>query len=169
MLWPKWKVGGTSKSLGIDLVTKIRRSSEWSMRLFESKHLHEETRGKQHEACCLSIKDKLKDGLEEFDQIKTRLNLTGVLIQMSLTIRRGKAGGANVDRLEQSHDFINSKLAQNDYSSEIVASIDSKYCMSSTLSRSIKDLQLPSSVGTHTMNLTVIACDLLEEVTDEII
>ena len=169
VLWPKWRVGGTSKSPGVDLVTRVRRSSDWDLRLLESKHLHEETRSQPHEACCASIKDKLKDGLEEFDEFKTRINLTGILIQMSVTIRRGKAGQSNMDRIEQSHDFISSKLAQNDYSSEIVAALDSKYCISSTLSRSTKDLQLPSTVGTHTVNITVMACDSLEKVTDEIL
>src|SRR5438876_6009704 len=40
ILCPKWKVGGTSKSPGIDLVTKAPRSTGSELRVVESKHLH---------------------------------------------------------------------------------------------------------------------------------
>jgi hypothetical protein len=168
ILWAKWKVGGTSKSPGIDLLTKIHRGSQSNLRLIESKHIHDEIKGKAPSQCTSSIKGRLIDGLEEFDQDKTRLNLAGILMKMSKIIRYLKAANSSATIIEQSHDFVNSSLLQDEYSSEVVTSVDSKYCTNSTLSPSVKDLQLPSSVGKHTMNLTILACDSLEATTDEI-
>ena len=167
-LWAKWKVGGTSKSPGIDLLTKFHRGSESNLRLIESKHIHDEIKGKHPSMCAASIKGRLSDGLEEFDQDKTRLNLAGILIKMSKMIRYLRAANSSTTTIEQSHDFVNSSLLQDEYSSEVVTSLDSKYCTKSTLSPCVKDLQLPSSVGKHTMNLTILACDSLEAITDKI-
>ena len=168
ILWAKWRIGGTSKSRGIDLVARLRRNSESDLRLIESKHLHDELKGKNQTTCATLIKNKLGDGLEEFDQEKTRLNLAGILRKMSKTIRHIKAAMADATAIERSHAFVNSSLGQNNYSSEIVTSLDSNYCTNSTLSRCIEDLQLPSSIGKHTMNMSILACDSLEATTDEI-
>lgn len=168
ILWPKWKVGGTSKSPGIDVVAKAPRSTGSELRLVESKHLHDEIKGKTHEACSSAIKARFKDGIEEFDQNKTTLNIAGVAVQMGATIRKGRAAGLNVASLERSRDFVSSKLAQDEYAAEVVACVDSKYSTNTSLSMSVLQLQLPSSVGRHSMNLALLACDFLEGVTDQI-
>ena len=168
ILWAKWRAGGTSKSPGIDLVARIGRNSTSNLRLIESKHLHDELKGKNAVACIPLIKVKLSDGIEEFDQDRTRLNLAGILRKMSKMIRHLKAAMSNPKAIERSHDFVRSSLAQNEYSSEIVASLDSKYCTNSTLSHCVANLQLPSSIGKHTVNLIILACDSLEATTDEI-
>src|SRR6266566_487567 len=157
ILWPKWKVGGTSKSPGIDLVTKVPRTAGSELRLVESKHLHDEVKGKTHDACDAAIKERFKDGLEEFDQDKTTLNIAGVAAQMGATIRKGRAAGANVVIIERSRDFVSSKLAQEEYAAEVVACLDSQYCTSASLSKSTMQLQLPNSVGRHSMNLALLA------------
>jgi hypothetical protein len=168
ILWPKWKVGGTSKSPGIDVIAKAPRSTGSELRLVESKHLHDEIRGKTHEACCAAIKARFNDGIEEFDRDKTTLNIAGVAVQMGATIRKGRAAGANVAGIERSRDFVSSKLRQDEYAAEVVACVDSRYCTSKSLSTSVTQLPLPSSVGRHSMNLALLSCDFLEGVTDQI-
>jgi hypothetical protein len=168
ILWPKWEVGGTSKSPGIDLLVKAPGRVGLELRLVESKHLHEEVKGTSQTACVASIKGRFKDGIEEFDSNKTLLNIAGVVRQMSATIRTAGAMGSNVAALEQSRDFVRNSLSRDEYTAEVVACIDSKYCSDTTLSTSTHQLQRPSSVGSHSVELAVLACESLEGLTDQI-
>ncbi len=168
MLWVKWRIGGTSKSNGIDLIARIRRGSDWQLRLIESKHLHTEAKGVSHRECCMAIRNRFLDGIGGFDHDNTISNLAGVVILMGRNIQLNRAAGRDTREAEESRDFVQSRLAQNGYACEVVVIIDSKYCDDKSLSESVKDLQYPTNVGDHVLDLLLVACEGLEVVTDGI-
>ena len=167
-LWVKWKVGGTSKSLGIDLVVGAQRRGTSELLLVESKHIHAEVMGKGLEVTSPAIRARFADGLTEFDHEKTKLNLAGILRSMGKTIWNSSAASQSATAIEAAYDFVKSKLRQMEFSEEIITAIDSQYCTGGTLSECVHGLQLPASIGSHSLNLILLACVSLEDVTDKI-
>lgn len=167
LLFAKWKVSGTSKSRGIDLVAR-KFSKQWTLTLFEAKHLHVAVKGKPKDRCYPEISSRFRNGLAEFEREVTVFNLSNILAKISYSIRHGRALGSEDTNLTLIRDFLSSRLRNEDYSLEVVTCIDSRYCEDVTLGKSTEHVDRPAGIGSHDTCLTLLEAERLEELSDQI-
>ncbi len=166
-LFAKWESGGTSKSRGIDLVVR-RFERAWELRLLEAKHLHESVKGIARGACSQKIQRRFADGLDEFEQERTLINLAAIIVKLSGANRVSRAAGTRNEQLEEVFRFLLSQLVYDRYSLEVVACIDAKYCDEGTLKASVRSVVNPVHVGDHSVCLTLLEIDHSENTTERI-
>jgi len=168
MIYPKWKVSGSSKSRGIDLVARSFEHNEWVLILCESKHIHEEVKNIRNELSASRIRNRFNEGLNEFEFEKTLLSLARIIIKIGDNIRLGETMGGNVDRYNEYKTFLSKCLADNDYDIHVIVFIDLMHCDDKTFMKSIATIAKPIQVGeSHYVVLTVIESENIEAATNE--
>jgi hypothetical protein len=166
VVFAKFETSGTSKSRGIDLVLRrLTRSSE--LKLVESKHLHQAVKGKPKGDSPAEIRRRFSDGLDEFERDRTVWNLAHVVIPLITAARNAKTTGIAVDVLDEKIRLLISKLKNEDYTLEVVACIDSKYCERGTLDAAVQSMVKRDEIGPHEIWLTLLETDGLEPFTLE--
>lgn len=163
----KWRVSGTSKSRGIDLVSRKRKGPR-DLILMEAKHLHSSVKGKARGTCSSQIRTRFVDGLDEFKHERTLVNLASIIATVSLARRVGGGTASSTSHLDQVFNLLLSKLRSEDYDLEVLVFIDEKYCTDETLAESVGSIGNPTDVGDHSACLTLLQAERLESVTEEI-
>jgi hypothetical protein len=163
----KWQLSGTSKSRGIDLVSRNREPSR-DLILMEAKHLHSAVIGSERGTCSSQIKMRFVDGLDEFNHERVLINLASIIAAVSSAQRMQRATGGSGSDLDEVFDFLLSKLRTESYELEIHVLIDAKYCSDQTMSDSVNTIGIPTEVGNHHISLTLMQARHLESVSEEI-
>jgi hypothetical protein len=167
-LFVKWRVSGTSKSRGIDLVSRNSKEPQ-NLILMEAKHLHSGVKGFEKGTCSSAIRMRFVDGLDEFKHEQVLINLASVIATISSARRiQEAAGDSGASGLDALFTFLLSKLSLETYDLEIHVFIDAKYCVDTTLPDSVHSIANPIEVGNHTIHLMILQTDHLEPVSESI-
>jgi hypothetical protein len=166
-IFVKWQVSGTSKSRGIDLVSRNRKGSR-GLVLMESKHLHSAVKGNERGACFSQIRMRFVDGLDEFRRERALINLASIIANVSRARRIQGAAGDSASVLDEVFNVLLSSLRLENYDLETHIFIDAKYCADETLSESVGSISIPTEVGGHRVGLTLTQSEHLESLSEEI-
>jgi len=166
-IFPKWRIGGTSKSRGIDLVARMKMNGQWVLILCEAKHIHKAAKNSRQELRHNLIKSRFRIGLDEFENEKTKINLLNIVMGLNDIIARGEAVKLDVELAKEYRNLISMGLANDRYQINVVVLIDAKYCDETLLDRSISELPIPVEVGgNRQITLTLLESHLIEKATD---
>jgi len=163
----KWQLSGTSKSRGIDLVSRNRRGSRGPI-LMEAKHLHSGVKGNERGTCSSQIRVRFVDGLDEFKHERALINLASIIAIVSSARRIQGATCGSGSGLDEVFNFLLSSLRLENYDLETHVFIDAKYCADETLSESVGSIGIPTEIGNHLVSLTLMQTGQLESVSEEI-
>jgi hypothetical protein len=164
----KWQLSGTSKSRGIDLVSRNRKGGSPGPILMEAKHLHSAVKGNERGTCSSQIRMRFVDGLDEFEHERALINLASIIATVSSARRIHGATRDSGTDLDEVFNFLLSNLRLENYDLEAHVFIDAKYCADETLSESVGSIGIPTEVGHHHVNLTLMQTGHLESVSEEI-
>jgi len=164
----KWQFSGTSKSRGIDLISRKRKGPR-DLILMEAKHLHSGVKGSEKGTCSSQIRTRFVDSLDGFKHERALINLASIIAVVSSARRiQEAAGNSNGSTLDELFDFLLSRLREENYDLETHVFIDAKYCADETLFESVEGIDIPSEVGDHGVSLTLMETGQLESVSEEI-
>lgn len=168
IIYPKWKISGSSKSRGIDLVVRTIQNDTWILILYESKHIHKSVKKIRTALTANRIRNRFKEGLNEFEYEKTLLTLARVLIQIRSNIRLLEAMGGNTDQISEYNSFLSESLVEELYDINVIIFVDIKHCDGNTFQESINKIEKPNYVGRNRrISLILIESDQLEETTNK--
>jgi len=168
ILYPKWKISGSSKSRGIDLVVRTLENDEWVLILCESKHIHKSVKTIRPELSANRIRARFREGLNEFEYEKTLLTLARIMMSTGSDIRRIEAMGGNTDQVTDFNSFLSECLADELYDINVIIFVDIKRCDKNTFQESINKIEEPIHVGKNRrVSLFVIESENLEKTTNE--
>jgi hypothetical protein len=165
-IFVKWRISGSTKSRGIDLVSRNKTSRQ--VILMEAKHLHSSVKGKERGTCSSQIRTRFVDGLDEFEHERTLVNLASIIATVSTARRVEEGTEGNRLHLDEVFNFLLSSLRLENYDLETQVFIDAKYCADETLSESVGSIGNPTEVGDHRISLTLVQTKHLESVSEEI-
>lgn len=163
----KWKMTGTSKSKGIDLLCKVTLHSTDILLLVESKHVHEEARGRPSFPPSI-LTEKFERGLSEFEEEKTLFNLANVIAKLDRSIAIDRSIRSNTQEKRVLREFIAERLCDQQYSLAVVVSIDDRFSDAALTQKATQLVHKPSWIAERTVSLAVVAFGQLELETDKL-
>jgi len=168
LLFVKWMIGGTSKSRGIDIVTRRFERMRSELKLVEAKHLHESIKDAPRGSCSHEIRGRFTDGLDEFEREKTLQNLASIIVKMSSARRIAGGTGVIDPQIDEVFQFLRERLGSETYSLEIITSMDAKYYDRNVLAGAVTTIPTPTPLGDHDVCLTLLSIDNCESTTERI-
>jgi len=164
----KWKITGTSKSRGIDIMCRVASGRPPdTLLLVESKHVHEEAKGTNVLAPSI-LAEKLKRGLSEFEEEKTLLDLANTVAKLDRSIAIDRSISSDPQEKQSLREFIADCLRDQVYSVAVVASIDDRF-HDIVLARNATCLvQEPSWAARHAISFALVTFHRLEQETDKL-
>ena len=164
----KWKITGTSKSKGIDLMCRVasERPPD-TLLLVESKHVHEEAKGTNVLAPSI-LAEKLKRGLSEFEEEKTLLDLANTVAKLDRSIAIDRSISSDPQEKRVLREFIADRLSDQAYSVAIVVSIDNRFSDVALARNAARLVQEPSWIVKRTISFAVVTFHRLEQETDKL-
>ena len=138
----KWKIHGTSKSQGIDIVVSKKNNSSEELILVEAKHVHTINPNVNQ-----AIKKRIEEGIDEFQVEKTLLSLLRIIEKFSESIANSRASGGSSDALEQLCNFLEDKINNRDYRIEVIACADYDDCVKLEFKSTMKKINSTTDIG----------------------
>jgi len=164
----KWKTSGTSKSKGIDLLCRVTSSHPPDVLLLvESKHVHEEIRGRPSSFPSI-LADKFERGLSEFEEERTLFNLANVIAKLDRSIAIDRSINSNTREKQALREFIAERLSDQQYNLAVVISVDDRFSNVKLAQEATHLVHEPTWIAEHTASLFVVAFFQLEDMTDRL-
>lgn len=164
----KWKTTGTSKSRGIDFLCRVASLHPPDVLLLvESKHLHEEARGRSSLQPSI-LAERFDRGISGFEEEKTLFNLALVLLRLSRSIGIDRSVKSNTLEKRALRGFIAEHLRDQEYDCAVVVSVDDRLSDIAVTQQATHLVQEPSWIAGRTVSLAVVTFRQLEHETDRL-
>ena len=164
MFYTKWRIKGTSKSRGIDMIASDAEEPK-KIFLIEAKHIHNITDNLSY-----TIRKRFKDGIKGFDKEKTIFNLAGILGEFSDAISKHRQFMSSTQELEDKCIFLEQLMITGSYGIIIVVCIDKTKYNGVNFRKLMREISSETNVGLICYSsFNILKINLLDEKTKLIV